>query len=138
MPVSRRTYDDLMARYQNLADNHEQLKEELASSRRATLRLAGNYTHLMETGEPMPMFSRPSKVQQRIARLERRLGIARKAAARILAAYAAEKSRADQLQTRLDVFLGLDHPAVAAGATWQARRETRMKFDKPTPEETAS
>jgi len=96
--VSRRKHEDLQARYQNLADNHEQVKEELTASRRATIRLAGNYTHLMETGEPMPMFSRPSKVQQRITSLERRLRFARKAGVRILAAYAAEKERADLLE----------------------------------------
>lgn len=130
MPVSRRKYDDLLVRYQNLADNHEQLKVELKSSRGATLRLAGQYTHLLETGQPMPMFSRPSAVQQRIAGLERRLGIARKAAARVLAAYRAEKARADRLQQQMDVFLGLDHPAVVAGEEWQERREQKMRLDK--------
>lgn len=48
--------------------------------------------------------------------------IARKAAARILAAWAAEKQRADQLQQRLDQSLGLDSAAVALGSSWQSRR----------------
>jgi uncharacterized protein (DUF3084 family) len=133
MPVSRRRYDDLQTRYQNLAENHEQLKAELQASRGATLRLAGNYTRLMETGEPMPMFSRPSKVQQRIAGLERRIRLARKAGARLLAAYHAEKHRADHLQTRLDYALGLNSAAVEDGKNWQARRT-----DKPTAKETSS
>jgi hypothetical protein len=132
MPVSRRKYNDLQARYQNLAADHEQLKEELASSRRATLRLAGNYTHLMETGEPMPMFSQPSKVQRRLTQLEERLDRALKAAARYLCAYHAEKRRADQLQERYDAAVGLNTPAIAAGDSWQERREQRMRFDQPT------
>lgn len=130
MPVSRRKYDDLQARYQNLADRHEDLKEELAASRRATLRLAGSYTHLLETGEPMPMFSGQSKVQQRIARLERRLSLARRAGRRILAAYFEQKRRADHLQKVWDDAHELDSPAVAAGAGWQDRREQKMRFDK--------
>ncbi len=123
--VSRRKHEELQALYRNLADNHEQAKEELAASRRATIRLAGNYTHLMETGEPMPMFSRPSKVQQRITGLERRLRFARKAAARILAAYHSEKRRADCLQARLDQALGMDAPAIADGVRWESRRHDK-------------
>ena len=123
--VSRRKYEDLQARHHDLADSHEQLKAELAASRRATIRLAGNYTHLMETGEPMPMFSRPSKVQQRITGLERRLRFARKAAARILAAHSVEKGRADRLQARLDQALGLDAPAIADGVRWESRRHDK-------------
>ena len=137
MPVSRRKYNDLQARYQNLGADHEDLKAELASSRGATLRLAGQYTQLLETGEPMRMFSRPSAVQQRIARLERRLGIARKAALRVLAAYRSEKARADHLQRQMDVFLGLDR-ATAAGTGWQDRREQHMRYDKPAGDEVAS
>lgn len=125
MPVSRRKYNDLQARYQNLAEDHEELKEELAGSRRTTLRLAGNYTHLLETGEPMPMFSRPSRMQQQITRLERRLAVARRAAARILAAYVAEKRRADHLQARLDDACGLNHPALDDGRLWQHSRSDK-------------
>jgi hypothetical protein len=119
MPVSRRKYDDLQARYQNLAENHEELKEELASSRRATLRLAGNYTHLMETGEPMPMFSQPSKVQRRLAQFEGRLDRALKGAARYLSAYHAEKRRADLLQQRLDDAVGLGSGRIVDSRSWQ-------------------
>jgi chromosome segregation ATPase len=133
MPVPRRKYDDLRTRYEALAEDHEQLTEELAASRRATLRLSGQYTHLMETGEPMPMFSRPSKVQQRIANLERRLRLARKAGARVLAAYVRERRRADLLQARLDDACGLSRTAVTAGEHWQSRRE-----DKPVKEASAS
>jgi hypothetical protein len=43
----------------------------------------------------------------------------RKAAARILAAYAAEKKRADRLQQRLDDALGLNNYRVQDGRMWQ-------------------
>lgn len=62
------------------------------------------------------------------ARMEERLDRALKATARYLAAYHAEKRRADGLQTRLDHALGLNDPAVEAGQHWQARRT-----DKPHP-----
>jgi chromosome segregation ATPase len=62
------------------------------------------------------------------ARMEERLDRALKAAARYLAAYHAEKKRADGLQAQLDHALGLNDPAVEAGQHWQARR-----MDKPHP-----
>jgi len=62
-----------------------------------------------------------------LLRSRRQRVIARKAAARILAAYAVEKRRADGLQTRLDGALGLYSAAVEDGRNWQARRT-----DKPT------
>ena len=112
MPVSRRKYDDLQTRYKNLADNHEELKEELTSSRRALLRLSGQYTHLLETGEPMPMFSQPSRVQQRITDLEGRLDEA-------LAACRAAERRAEHLQKRLDDAVGLGPRGIADSGPWQ-------------------
>ncbi|MFF7880949.1 hypothetical protein ACH40F_08280 [Streptomyces sp. NPDC020794] len=62
------------------------------------------------------------------ARMEERLDRALKAAARYLAAYHAEKHRADHLQTRLDYALGLNSAAVEDGKNWQDRR-----VDKPHP-----
>lgn len=112
MPVSRRKYDDLQTRYKNLADNHEELKEELTSSRRALLRLSGQYTHLLETGEPMPMFSQPSRVQQRITDLEGRLDEA-------LAACRAAERRAEHLQKRLDDAVGLPVGRIEDSRPWQ-------------------
>ena len=41
-----------------------------------------------------------------------------------------EKRRADHLQQRLDQATGLDSAPVAAGASWQDRREQKMRFDK--------
>lgn len=56
--------------------------------------------------------------------------IARKAAARILAAWATERKRADRLQNQLDDALGLNTSAVAHGAGWQDRRENKLRWDK--------
>jgi hypothetical protein len=105
MPVSRRKYDDLSARYQDLGDKHEDLKAELASSRRALLRLSGQYTHLLETGESMAMFAQPSRMQERLDSA--------------LAAARAEKSRADHLQARLDDAVGLGAARPLDSRTWQ-------------------
>lgn len=43
---------------------------------------------------------------------------------------AAQKKRADRLQARFDDAVGLDAPAVTAGAAWQERRETKLRYDK--------
>lgn len=56
--------------------------------------------------------------------------IARKAAARIAAALAEERKRADRLQQRLDQALGLDSAAVALGSTWQSRRADKGSLAK--------
>ena len=68
------------------------------------------------------------KTANRIKRL-------REAVAKARGEVATETHRADQLQSRLDDALGLNHPAVAAGDGWQARRQQHMTFDKPTAEE---
>lgn len=54
--------------------------------------------------------------------LVRRLDVSRKAASRVLAAYHAEKHRADRLQARLDDALGLNDPHVKDGRYWQQTR----------------
>lgn len=58
--------------------------------------------------------------------------IARKAAARIAAAYTAEKQRADHLQQRLDNWLGLNTSAVRAGQNWQQTREDKPAAKEPS------
>jgi hypothetical protein len=54
-----------------------------------------------------------------------RLALRGRAAVRILAAWAAEKRRADRLQERLDDACGLTDPQVEAGVHWQETREDR-------------
>ena len=71
------------------------------------------------------------KTADRIKRL-------REAVAKARGEAATETRRADLLQSRLDDAVGLNHPAVAAGDGWQARRQQRMTFDKPTTAEEAT
>jgi hypothetical protein len=71
--------------------------------------------------------AKAKQAADRIARLQREVARARMEAA-------TETRRADGLQTCLDDALGLNTAAVAAGETWQDRREKRMQFDKPTAE----
>ncbi|MGX1909039.1 hypothetical protein ACWIID_09270 [Streptomyces phaeochromogenes] len=104
MFVSRRKYDDLQVRYQNLGEDHEQLKAELKGSRGATLRLAGNYTHLLETGEPMRMFSGPSKVQERVINLERRLARIVRACRRYRAELVDERAVLAKTMDNFEIF----------------------------------
>jgi hypothetical protein len=70
-------------------------------------------------------------LEQRVARLK-------KVAGRLAAAVVAERQRASSVQKQMDTFLGLDAAAIADGATWQDRRQTRMRFDKPTGKEVTS
>jgi chromosome segregation ATPase len=69
------------------------------------------------------------------ARLERRVSRLLAVAGRLFLAHREQEARADHLQQRLDDVFGLNTSPVTKGATWQDRRETRMKYDKPTAEE---
>lgn len=108
--------------------NREQVLRQNAGLDAANRRLEGRNLELgrrlSQLREADPEYA--AHLEQRVTRL-RRVGV------RILAAYAAEKKRADRLQARLDDACGLDHPAVAEGAAWQARRH-----DKPRPRKEAS
>ncbi len=64
------------------------------------------------------------------AGLERRLQRALKACRRYRAGLAEQTRRGDQLQAQWDDLLGLNRPEVAAGETWQERREPKMRWDK--------
>ncbi|WP_171108654.1 MULTISPECIES: hypothetical protein [unclassified Streptomyces] len=57
-----------------------------------------------------------AQLEQRVARLQ-------KVGARILAAWHAERRRANHLQARLDDALGLNTPGVLDGRNWQANRQ---------------
>ncbi|MFI6279621.1 hypothetical protein [Streptomyces sp. NPDC050988] len=122
MFVSRRKYDDLQARYQNLGQDHEQLKTELKNSRGATLRLAGNYTQLLETGEPMPMFSRPSKVQERVINLERRLARIVRACRRYRAELVDERAVLAKTVDNFEAFV-----EVSGGVSVDVLEERRLR-----------
>ena len=108
--------------------NREQVLRQNAEQDAANRRLHGRILELSRrlsaVREADPEYA--ASLERRVARL-RLVGV------RILAAYAAEKKRADRLQTRLDDACGLDHPAVTEGAAWQARR-----MDKPRPRPTTA
>lgn len=64
------------------------------------------------------------------ARLERRVSRLLTVAGRLFLAHRAEKQRADHLQQCLDDVFGLNTSPVTKGATWQDRREQKMRYDK--------
>ncbi|MGW4043027.1 hypothetical protein [Streptomyces sp. NPDC004721] len=66
------------------------------------------------------------------ASLERRIGRLKRVGIRILAAYRAEKHRADRLQDQLDDALGLNDPRVDNGRHWQHTRNDRQTRKEPT------
>jgi len=102
--IRRRTYDNLRARisaYQaQVNDYHQRIDADRV---------------------------RQSTAIVRGVRLSARLDRMVRATARYRAALAAETRRADRLQARLDNALGLDHPAIDAGAQWQDRRTDKVK-----------
>lgn len=117
---ARTQRDNLREARDTAVYNREQILRQLAAADTANRRLHGRNLELgrrlAACGEADPEYA---------ASLERRLGIARRAAARILTALHAETRRADHLQGRLDDLLGLNRPPVKAGADWQKRRDDK-------------
>lgn len=101
--------------------NREQVLRQNAGLDAANRRLEGRNIELgrriSELRDADPEYA--ASLEQRVTRLKR-------VGARLLAAYATEKHRADRLQARLDDACGLNPPAVLEGGAWQARR-----LDKP-------
>lgn len=132
--VSRRAYDDLYARHvlalqatakaRQKADtavfNREQVLRQNAELDAANRRLAGRNLAL---GERISKLTEADP--EYAAALENRVARLRTVGQRILAAYRAEKKRADRLQARLDDACGLDDPAVTAGRHWQSARHDK-------------
>jgi hypothetical protein len=54
----RRKYHDLQTRYEQVIEERDDALTERDAARRATTSLAKQYTHLLDTGEPMPMFGK--------------------------------------------------------------------------------
>ncbi|MFI0268611.1 hypothetical protein [Streptomyces luteogriseus] len=98
--------------------NRGQVLRQLAEADATNRRLAGRN---LELGERLSRLAEADP--EYAAQLEHRIGRLQKAGKRILAAWWAEKRRADRLQARLDDALGLDDPAVLAGQNWQATRQ---------------
>jgi hypothetical protein len=107
--------DAATARY-----NRGQALRQLAAADAANRRLHERNVELgrrnARLAEADPEYA--AQLEQRVARL---LTVGR----RILAAYHAERRRADRLQARLDDALGLNTTAVIEGSRWQQRREDR-------------
>ncbi|MDX3575927.1 hypothetical protein [Streptomyces sp. FL07-04A] len=140
--VSRRRYDDDLAaaraeaaRLREQRDtarndeetarfNRERILHQLAAADAANRRLSGRN---LELGARLAQYAEADP--EYAASLEARLKRALRAAVRYRSDLREEKRRADTAQNSLDVFLGLDHPAVAAGASWQDRREQKMRYD---------
>lgn len=113
--------------------NRGQVLRQLAEADAANRRMQGRNIAL---GQRISQLSEADP--EYAAALERRVARLLKVAARLAAVVVAERQRADRVQKQMDVFLGLDVAAVAEGAGWQDRRETRMRYDKPAGEGVAS
>jgi hypothetical protein len=115
--VTRRRYEEDLAAAKAEANRLRDERDEALTERRA-------FHAAATTGaeQVIDVSIVNDRLTRNLARSRRQRVIARKAAARILAAWAAEKKRADRLQQRLDDAVGLNDPAVEAGARWQERR----------------
>jgi hypothetical protein len=100
--------------------NRGQMLRQLAEADAANRRL---HERNLELGRRVSQLAESDP--EHAAALERRVARLVKVGARLLAAYVAEKRRADQLQARLDDALGLNTTAVIEGSRWQQRREDR-------------
>lgn len=88
---------------------------------RARYELAvGNANHAAEQLVDISIVN--NRLTDDLAHAAHRGVMTRKAASRILAAYAAEKKRADRLQQRLDDALGLNNYRVQDSRMWQHTR----------------
>lgn len=137
-PVSAEWADNLTAQNERLRDerddayearniavfNRTQVLRQLAEADAANRRLAGRN---LELGVRLAAYAEADP--EYLDALEKRLARALRAVVRYRAGLHDEQRRADSAQKTLDVFLGLDHPAVAAGETWQDRREKKMRYD---------
>lgn len=104
--------------------NRTQVLRQLAEADAANRRLAGRNLELA-----VRLSAYAESDPEYLASLEKRLARALRAVVRYRTGLDDAQRRADGAQKTLDVFLGLDHPAVAAGVTWQDRREKKMRYD---------
>lgn len=126
MFVRRSTYDDLKARYEHATEQLGEAREELADWKGSAIRVAGRNTELsrrLDASRDVAFID-----AEYSGELEGRLSRALRACARYLAAYHAEKRRADRLQRRLDDALGLNTAGIELGSGWQDRREDKRSL----------
>ncbi|MFB6955522.1 hypothetical protein ACFCYB_00445 [Streptomyces sp. NPDC056309] len=118
--IAARQYDEVEAKRRRLAG---WLAEADAANRRLKGRVLELGRRNNALGESDPEYA---------ASLERRIGRLKRVGIRILAAYRAEKHRADRLQDQLDDALGLNDPRVDNGQHWQHTRNDRQTRKEPT------
>lgn len=121
MFVTRSKYRALAADYERVLEQRDDARRQARAALAATHLAAGQYTDTDAVLDRVRLarLRDAVKYRQRIERLIRTV-------ARYRSALTAETRRADRLQARLDNAVGLDHPAIDAGAQWQTRRT-----DKP-------
>lgn len=105
--------------------NREQVVRQLAEASAANGRLWGRN---LELGKRISALTEADP--EYAARLERRVSRLLTVAGRLFLAHREEQARADRLQSRLDDVFGLNTSPVTKGATWQDRREQKMRYDK--------
>ncbi|MEU8968076.1 hypothetical protein AB0D11_02170 [Streptomyces monashensis] len=113
--VARRRTTEM---YSDLYDEHERTVRE---NRSLCLQLE-------DARNTVTAETKARNAADRIARLQKAVAQARTEAAAARAGHQA-------VQRQLDDALGLNSAAVELGESWQARREQRMRYDKPTTQE---
>ncbi|MFJ8049861.1 hypothetical protein [Streptomyces luteogriseus] len=116
--------DNAMEREETALFNRRQISRHLSEAQAENLRWACLASELGVECQRLAGRNKELEGQVRArgagARLEERLVRALRATARILAAYWAEKARADHLQRRLDDAVGLHHGGrISDSRTWQ-------------------
>jgi len=129
-PLTRRRNSVDRARYEQVIDQRDDARSEAARHVRTIVGLCREIDALREQLAATRKRQTSHKRMSDAASLTYRLDVARKAASRLLAAYHAEKRRADHLQAQLDNASALDPPEIAAGVHWQSRRHDRLETSK--------
>lgn len=121
---------ELAARVEQLAEERDAARADIAALQGATVRVAGRNTLLTEQNERLTAAEQrhDADLDATLARVDRAL----RGCARYRAALAAETRRADQLQARLDDYLGLNSAEVTDGRRWQLTREDKRSGVKPS------
>lgn len=121
-PLMRRSRAVPRARYEQVIDQRDEARTEAAQHVDTIVDRSREIDRLREQLAAAHKRNLTLRRTADTAVLARRLDVAHRAGARILAAYVAEKRRADHLQARLDDACGLNHPALDDGRHWQSTR----------------
>lgn len=121
----KRRIADLEQRVRELVDERDEARAAAAVHLAAAVRTAGRNTVLAERNERLAATDarHDADIEQQTDRIERLL----RACIRYRAQLATEARDLRHLQGRLDHLLGLDSPAITAGADWQKRRQDKKE-----------